>query len=489
MTRRRRLSAIVIAAVTLSISLVVPPPAVSAADAGCSLEDDLVVGAPAEDVGPIAEAGAVTVVFGGPGGFGSAGGMLLTQESVGEVSETGDRFGAAVAIDGVIGDGCTDLIIGVPGEDQGTGQVVIIPGSPTGLNPAGTVVLRQGLAGVAGNAEVGDAFGATLAVPGLWVGAPFEDVGNAVDAGAVTHIQFFPDPAHVESVEYTQAVAGIPGVPETGDHFGAAVVVTAGPDYSPGPAVVGVPGEDVGRIVDAGVVVFLAGRPDAVSQDTSGVPGKAEPGDRFGASLAGVVGPSCEDDGPGSAIGSPGEDVGSVVNAGSVTHLSSPFYPPLNRATAITDAVVEPYDGFGSALSGNFGGLMIGTPGENVGLINNAGAVTWQEMHCFADSEFQEFGARRVFTQRTRGIPGAAERDDAFGATLGWVGLPLTFVVGVPGEGVGRVATAGAVTLLPAVFGEPTAAGSRFLSQSSAGIPGASETGDRFGAVLHAEPR
>jgi hypothetical protein len=134
----------------------------AAADAGCTLADDLVVGSPAEDVGPLVDAGVVTVVYSGSEGFGSAGGVVLRQESVGELSEAGDGFGAAIEIVDVIGDACTDLIIGVPGEDDGTGEVVVIPGSTTGPKPADAVVLRQGLAGVAGTAEVGDAFGATL---------------------------------------------------------------------------------------------------------------------------------------------------------------------------------------------------------------------------------------------------------------------------------------------------------------------------------------
>ena len=120
---------------------------------------------------------------------------VITQEDVGLVSEAGDRFGAAVTIGNVAGDACSDLVIGVPGEDDGTGQVVVVPGSATGLQPSGAVVLRQGLNGAPGQAEAGDTFGASLAIgPSasgtmLLVGAPMEDLGSAVDAGSVTRFE------------------------------------------------------------------------------------------------------------------------------------------------------------------------------------------------------------------------------------------------------------------------------------------------------------
>jgi len=502
MSHRRRLAATLAAAWALS-GVVIAPSAASAAGAGCSLEDDLVVGTPAEDVGSVVDAGAVTVVYGGPAGFGSAGAMMLTQETIGQVSEAGDRFGAVVTTADLIGDACSELIIGVPGEDERTGQVVVVPGSATG--PGGTpMILRQGAARVAGTAEVGDTFGASLDVTSydedgpvrrLWVGAPFEDVGAAVDAGAVTRIELYPGPGVVESREYVQGVDGVPDVAESGDRFGAALdAVDLG--FEPGRwTVIGVPGEDMGSVPDAGAVLLVGGTDDYrfFTQDTPTVPGIAEAGDRFGASVATEVGAECPSEGPGIAIGAPGEDVGSVVNAGSVTYLSAP--PPIDRsrhtAVLITDGLVEPYDRFGSTLISS-GGLVIGTPGENVGLVNDAGAVTVQPIGCDFEEEHQEVGRRFLVTQDSRGVPGVAERGDAFGASLGLVRSTCTsegccggaVVVGAPGESVGRIPAAGAVTLFTRFPTKSTAAVSCGLTQSSAGVPGASEAGDRFGTAL-----
>lgn len=483
-----------VAAVPLALT---PASAAAAANAGCVLTDDLVVGAPAEDIGAVADAGAVTIVYGGPDGrFGGAGGLLLTQESVGQVSERGDRFGAAVALADIIGDGCTDLIIGAPGEDARTGQVVIVPGSSTGPRGADAVVVRQGERGVAGAAEVGDAFGSTLGlrheeedVLRLWIGAPFEDVGGAADAGAVTRIALTPDLDHVESFEYAQGVLGVPGTPEAGDHFGAALSVAQ-------ETLIGVPGEDVGGITDAGLVAVIregdapgpAQHSREFSQASSGIPGKAEAGDRFGSSVAADAGDHCEDTELGTAIGSPGEDLGAVKDAGTVTFLFGDYR---GRVTILTDRSVERGDRFGTALFAVGTGLMIGAPGEDVGSVQNAGAVTWQAVDCGELGESLGLGPRRVYTQRTAGVPGVAEPGDGFGASLGCVCARVdsfdsraAFVVGAPGETVGAAVRAGAVTVLPAGFGNPTAQGTRTYSQSSTGFPGASEAGDRFGASL-----
>jgi FG-GAP repeat len=101
-------------------------------------QDDLAIGAPGEDVGAIAGAGAVTIIYGkdrlpaqtvrqGAGGVAGA-------------AERGDRFGTALArgyFNDFNEDGLADLAVGVPGEDVGgavdAGAVNILYGSPAGL--------------------------------------------------------------------------------------------------------------------------------------------------------------------------------------------------------------------------------------------------------------------------------------------------------------------------------------------------------------------
>ena len=82
-------------------------------------------------MGRIVDAGAVTVLFGSARGtYGQAGSLQITQETVGQTSETGDKFGAAIAVADVTGDAQLDLVIGAPGENAGAGQVVVVHGSP-----------------------------------------------------------------------------------------------------------------------------------------------------------------------------------------------------------------------------------------------------------------------------------------------------------------------------------------------------------------------
>ena len=60
--------------------------------------------------------------------------LLLLESDLGGANETGDHFGASLAVGDVDGDGCADLAIGVPGEDAGAGRVVVLFGSATGID-------------------------------------------------------------------------------------------------------------------------------------------------------------------------------------------------------------------------------------------------------------------------------------------------------------------------------------------------------------------
>lgn len=101
------------------------------------------------------------------------------------------------------------------------------------------------------------------------------------------------------------------GTVETGDRFGSAVAflsrLTMRRDYYEDRLVVGIPGEDIGRIRNAGAVRLLplsrycehACGSDAYPDDSEAhtlvqgqarTPGAARPGNQFGASLSGQPG-------------------------------------------------------------------------------------------------------------------------------------------------------------------------------------------------------
>lgn len=92
---------------------------------------------------------------------------------------------------------------------------------------------------------------------------------------------------------------------------------------------------------------------------------------------------------------------------------------------------------------------------------------------------------KTTITQDTPGVPGVNETGDEFGLALaaGDVtgdGYP-DLAVGVPGEAIGTTKAAGSVVLLKGGPKGPTGSGALAFSQSTSGVPGASEKDDRFG--------
>ncbi|MEU2588206.1 FG-GAP-like repeat-containing protein [Streptomyces avermitilis] len=149
------------------------------------------------------------------------------------------------------------------------------------------------------------------------------------DAGDIRVVYGSASGFSTRTAKINQDTKGVPGAGEAGDNnanygdqFGyslAAGDVTGDgyPDIA-----VGVPGEDIGSIREAGSVVLLKGGPSGLtgtgaqvfSQSTSGVPGASEKSDFFGASvlLADVNANNRAD----LAVGAPQED-GTYQNSGA----------------------------------------------------------------------------------------------------------------------------------------------------------------------------
>ena len=409
--------------------------AVATGDFNGDIFTDLAVGVPGENVGAIADAGAVEVFYGGGGGLPSVGDQLLRQGANGMAgtAEAGDQFGAALA-SGLVNTGDeAELAVGAPGEDVGTiggaGAVSLVNGGGSGLLGSGNVLITQA------NAEPGDAFGAAVAVgdltPGglptdpqdLAVGAPGENVGSAADAGAVTVIDSANDgsglPAGSAQDLYFQGSGGVPGSSETGDAFGAALAAgnfgSGGVDLA-----VGAPGEDIGAAADAGAAVHLVAPGFHLLITQSGFGGASEAGDLFGFALG-----AADFDGNNAdnlVIGAPGEDLGGVADAGSVNSLCG-FDGLLESCSPaiLTQGNPEAGDAFGAALTpGNFDGnelpdLAVGAPGETVAGRPDAGA---------ADARDGDAGGlpadpdEPLYFQGNAGVPGTAETGDVFANAL-----------------------------------------------------------------------
>ncbi|WP_409474519.1 FG-GAP repeat protein [Streptomyces sp. HC307] len=121
------------------------------------------------------DGGSVDVVLGGPDGPGGPGGpgsayQYFTQNSPGVpgASFLGDRFGGAIAVGDINGDGYADATISAPGNDidaatdAGTGWVM--QGTTTGLTTRGSHTVGQNSPRVPGTPEKGDRFGGALSL-------------------------------------------------------------------------------------------------------------------------------------------------------------------------------------------------------------------------------------------------------------------------------------------------------------------------------------
>ncbi len=139
---------------------------------------DLVIGIPSFSLQNKPECGAIAVAFG------SEDGLVFDFErysqgdgTIPDDSEETDLFGSILACGDFNRDGYCDVAVGVPEEDietpvliEDAGSINIIYGSATGLTAAGSQVWTQDTGTIAGVAEAGDRFGASLAVSN-WSGS------------------------------------------------------------------------------------------------------------------------------------------------------------------------------------------------------------------------------------------------------------------------------------------------------------------------------
>jgi hypothetical protein len=305
-------------------------------------KDDLAIGGSGEDVGAIVNAGAVNVMYGSNTGLTSTGDQIWHQDSAGieGVAQTSDGFGTSLAVGDFNGDGKDDLAIGVSGEDlpgvTNAGAVNVMYGSNTGLTSTGDQIWHQDSAGIEGVAQASDGFGNSIAVgdfngdgkDDLAIGGSGEDVGAIVNAGAV-NVMYGSNTGLTSTGDqiWHQDSAGIEGVAQTSDGFGTSLAVGDFNGDGKDDLAIGVSGEDVPGATNAGAVNVMYGSNTGLTsigdqiwhQDSAGIEGVAQAYDAFGSHLK--AGDFNNDGFADLAIGVPGEDVGGVINAGTVNIL------------------------------------------------------------------------------------------------------------------------------------------------------------------------
>ncbi|MEE9417742.1 MAG: hypothetical protein V3V01_20865, partial [Acidimicrobiales bacterium] len=265
---------------------------VSANFAG-DIATDLVVGAPREDVKGVRDAGTVTVIK-GKIGRGLRGGQILSKKAkkIPGNPQVDGRFGATLFLTSLLGDSTDDLLIGAPREDVGgkvdAGAVYVIPGKANGkLQVKRTVRLHQDSPGIADKAEAGDLFGASLSIADwngdgffdLIAGVPFEDVRKGRDAGAIHVIQGNAKGLSRRDSLQHQSRRSIGGRAKTGELFATSISVG---NFNANGAIemaIGVPLENVAGMRDVGRVNIVGGLARQILQPP---PDLLQAGMRFG---------------------------------------------------------------------------------------------------------------------------------------------------------------------------------------------------------------
>ncbi|GIE78960.1 hypothetical protein Aph02nite_49100 [Actinoplanes philippinensis] len=358
-------------------------------------------------------------------------------------------FGMAMTVGNFNGDRYDDLALGDYREPDlramgyEAGAVWIIPGGPGGLQVERAQHFNQSTAGVPGASAQGDWFGFSLAagdITGdgrdeLAVGLPLKEINGREDAGAVIVLKGTANGVSSANTRWlSQATTGVPGAASTNDKFGLDVAIGRVDKNRYQELIVGAPGE----------------RPDTHSSGSGTV--TQFWGGAGGVSLAKVT----------------------AITGGQLAYkLNRPnvYLWELGAELAVGDTNGDGYGeiicGAGGAQSGYngniYGGAVVTIAGRATGL-STSGAV--------------------LITQESAGVAGGTEAYDRFGDNIAVGDVTLDgradVLVGVPGEN----AEAGTVVLLRGSAKGLTGAGSRTISQSTAGVPGGAERGDRFGAEV-----
>ncbi|MFC8197856.1 FG-GAP repeat protein [Streptomyces sp. NPDC057298] len=394
----------------------------------------------------------------------------------------GDQRAKAVAHDDFNGDGYPDLVAATPaagvGGKSGAGLVSVLYGSSSGIDTARRVVLTQSSAGVPGTPEAHDAFGSAVTsadldgdgYADLAVGSPGEDIGNVVDAGGVTVLW---GSARGLTGTSSWLESGTLGPSSARESYGTGLT-TADVDGDGRPELAHLDAEGTLYVHD-----FSNSRTPAAPEQLHDLP--SENGFR----PSGLTGADYDKDGYAELVITGSEQQLEQREGRSI----------LLRGTAS-----------GLDLDRSFGEGWVGASGD----INKDGypdlvlgspyTLEHGEWDLSAGAVFVRFGGPdglfagnteapdQVFEQGQGGIPGSSEVGDDFGAdlSLGDVdgdGYP-DLAIGSPGEGIGDLGDAGATWLLRGSAQGLRSAGVQTLNQDTAGVPGAAEAGDRFGAQV-----
>ncbi|MEV0185291.1 FG-GAP repeat protein [Streptomyces sp. NPDC050625] len=441
---------------------------------------DVLTGVPEGTVDGKEGAGYVTVQYGAPNGIGTnttvpKGRTAVISQSTKGVpgtSEAWDDFGQAVATGDLDGDGYDDAIIGAPGEDEGSvadaGRVTVLYGSKAGLGAVRTASVT------AAKPAAGARFGLGAAAA-RFTGDTDADQLVVADQKVGLHVfTYHAGVLRLVGAPHSTGHRLQPGYLTTGDydHNGFADLVVSGyspdDDYTKGWSAYYAGGSDgltyrrdlPGGLGTASGDIDKDGFDDLVVGQLSSADDEAEgdAGGKIGVYYGGENGPAGVD-GPGT-----GPQWWSQ---------NSPGVPGSSEAGDAWGADLSVADVNGDG----FADVAVGAPGEDVGTVADAGAV-WLLR---GSREGLTAAHAQSFDQNTPHIPGTAEMDDAWGAQVRLADTDADgraeLLAAAPGENAGD----GALWLLPASNSGLLAPGSWSYA---AGSLGGNAHAARFGAVI-----
>ncbi|MEY2248818.1 FG-GAP-like repeat-containing protein [Streptomyces sp. BF23-18] len=370
---------------------------------------DVAIGAPGGTVNGRAGAGYFTVIYGMGNGPDGVKRQVISQNRYGipGTAETGDRFGSDLTAADLDGDGYTDLVVGSPGEDVGSardvGRRTVLWGSVGGLIAAavvgeGRAATRAGDFDGDGHLDLATAY-ETRYGPISRTGVPAR-TGPLVDLDVRVYAMAAGDvdgdgrtDLVVSSGSWDSDDGGALPPPRlqllrgTRDGLVAGPLIAAADTVSADSIALGDVDNDghqdvvFGRSTAAGggLVGVVRGTADGfaaratlIGQDTPGVPGTGESGDRFGTDVS--VGDVTGDGYADVVAGLAGEDHAGRTDAGtfavlrgSRTGLSGSAVQVFSQNTAGVPGTAENGDAFGGRTAVVGGHVVVSAPKENSG--------------------------------------------------------------------------------------------------------------------------
>ena len=304
--------------------------ALAAGDFDDDGRDDLAISAPWENVNGSIDGGVIHVLYGSASGLTGDDDLLLYRGQILPGSPIhNERLGFSLAAGqfGGLGNGI-DLAIGAPFSDDGAaleaGRVIVVRDVGSDVFAIGEYT--QSSSGVPGVSENGDGFGRSLAA-GDFDGNGFDELAVGVTGEGI-------EDASAEQAGAVIVLAVIGGAhrlilqsdfpfeePSDQDGFGAALASGDFDADGVDDLAIGVPREDLGPVVDAGIVhvvqgALFTGIDLGSASNWLQTLDPAEDGDEFGRAVvaAKLAGHSGND----LAIGAPGETITGHVDAGGV---------------------------------------------------------------------------------------------------------------------------------------------------------------------------